>query len=340
MQYELKTQVIEPQRQTFDHIAARFGDKPATRYQEGTVGMQPKENFHYRPTWAPDRELYDEAFSAFRLSDPEGFLDPRQYYYTPYVTNRSDLHEAFGASLDYVTNRNLFDRTPEAWKTLLTEVLIPLRHYESGAQMMFSGACRFAYGTGLAQCCGYEGFDRVGNAQLISRIGIALGEQTASVLKDAKRAWMEADFLQPLRKMLEELMIEDDWAVGVVGLDCADRMVSALHHKHLEDAAISQGAGAYSLLIQHLDTWYADHRKWLDALYKAWTGDETHGENNARLLTETVDTWLPRATEAFTALATRADEILGDAGCVAAVTAATEQTRADLATVGVTTKEA
>ena len=37
MQYELKTQVIEPQRQTFTHIAKRYGDKPASRYLEGSI---------------------------------------------------------------------------------------------------------------------------------------------------------------------------------------------------------------------------------------------------------------------------------------------------------------
>ena len=36
MGYELRTQTIEPKRNTFQHLIDRFGDKPATRYQEGT----------------------------------------------------------------------------------------------------------------------------------------------------------------------------------------------------------------------------------------------------------------------------------------------------------------
>jgi len=117
MQYELKTQVIDPQRQSFDHIVARFGDRPATRYQEGTVGLQPKENFHYRPSYAPERELYDPNYSKYLIADAEGFLDPRGYYYTPYVTNRSDLHEAFGASLDYVTQTHTGNRRDQTHRT-------------------------------------------------------------------------------------------------------------------------------------------------------------------------------------------------------------------------------
>ena len=88
MQYELKTQIIEPLRPTFDHLVARYGNKPATRYQEGTVDLQATENFHYRPTWDPEHELYDPNYSAFKLTDPYSFLDPRQYYYCLLYTSR------------------------------------------------------------------------------------------------------------------------------------------------------------------------------------------------------------------------------------------------------------
>lgn len=70
MQYELRTQVIEPQRKTFDHLVKRYGDRPATRYEEGTVDVQAKENFHFRPLWDPSKEIYDEDFSAFKLTTP------------------------------------------------------------------------------------------------------------------------------------------------------------------------------------------------------------------------------------------------------------------------------
>ena len=53
MQYELRTQVIEPPRKTFTHLVTRYGDRPASRYEEGTIDIQPKENFHYRPLWDP-----------------------------------------------------------------------------------------------------------------------------------------------------------------------------------------------------------------------------------------------------------------------------------------------
>lgn len=318
MQYELKTQVVEPLRQTFTPLIERYGNKPATRYQEGTIGLQATENFHYRPTWDADRELYDPNYSAIKLTDPDAYTDPRQYYYTPYVTNRAAMHEAFGKTLDYVTDHGLLERTPEDWQKLIAEVIIPLRHYESGAQMLYSNACRFSYGATVAQCLSYEGFDRVGNAQLISRVGIALGAQTAAVLKDAKALWTDAPSLQGLREVLEHLLIVEDWAVSVIGLDIVDELVDKLVYRHLDEEAILGGAGAYSLLAQHVGTWWTEHRKWLDPLYKAWASDEQYGEANKAVMAEAVNTWLPKAAKAVTLLAGRAEELAGT-GSVAAV---------------------
>ncbi len=107
MQYELRYQVIEPKRHTYQNVIDRLGDQPASRYLEATLDVQPRENFHYRPTWAAGRELYDERFSALRLADPYRFTDPRQYYYAPYVTNRAAFHEEFGKTLADLEERDI-----------------------------------------------------------------------------------------------------------------------------------------------------------------------------------------------------------------------------------------
>ena len=49
MTIEIKTSTIQPIRNTFAHIERRFGDKPASRYQEASYDLAPTTNFHYRP---------------------------------------------------------------------------------------------------------------------------------------------------------------------------------------------------------------------------------------------------------------------------------------------------
>jgi hypothetical protein len=163
--YELRTLVVEPKRNTYEYLVERFGDRPASRYQEGSYNVQSMSNFHYRPTWDADREVYDPNYTALRLTDPYGYKDPRQYYYTPYVANAAERFESFAQTLKYVEDRRLLDKMPENWHVHLTGFVLPLRHYESAAQLISSNASRFAWGTTVSQPMAFASFDRIGNAQ-------------------------------------------------------------------------------------------------------------------------------------------------------------------------------
>jgi phenol/toluene 2-monooxygenase (NADH) P1/A1 len=333
VQYELRYQVIEPKRQTYQNVIDRFGDQPASRYLEATLDVEPRENFHYRPTWAADRELYDERFSALRLTDPYAYTDPRQFYYTPYVTNRAAMHDEFGKTLAYMEKRDLLAKLPAGWRSVLASVVIPLRHYESGAQLVTVAGARFAYGTSLEQCCTFAAFDRVGNAQMLSRVGIATGGGGGDQLKIAKQEWLDGAHLQPLRRLVEEIMVVDDWAEGLLAVDIIDSLVYPLVYGGLDEAALLSGAGAYSLFAQHLTGWFADQRKWLDALVTAWATDPEKGEGNRESLARIVTTWGPRAQEAVGALAAVIDEQLPEVGRAADLAAITESQRARWAAV-------
>lgn len=302
MQYELRYKVIEQKRQTYQNVIERFGDQPASRYLEATLDVQPREHFHYRPTWAQDRELYDERYSALRLADPYSYTDPRQFFYTPYVTNRAALHDEFNKSLSYLEDRDLLARMPEAWRGVVASVVVPLRHYESGAQLISVAGARFAYGTAIEQCCTFAAFDRIGNAQMLSRVGIALGGGAADILTTAKQEWLESDHLQPLRRLVEEIMITDDWAEGLLAVDIIDSLAYPLLYSSLDERALLEGAGAYSLFAQYPSTWFADQRKWLDALVRAWRDDPEHGESNQAHLERIDAAWRPRAVKAVDAL--------------------------------------
>jgi phenol hydroxylase P1 protein len=326
VQYELRTQVIEPPRKTFTHLVTRYGDRPASRYEEGSIDIQAKENFHYRPLWDPTHEIYDETYSAFRLTDAYSFTDPRQFYYAPYVTSRASMADAVASTLDYLDSRDLLGRLPAAWSSVLGELVVPLRHYESGAQMVSCDIARFGFGTTITQCAAYAAFDRIGNAQALSRVGIALGGGTAELLGDAKTRWVEDAALQGVRRYIEELFLEKDWGKALVRLDVMDRLVYGLFFAHLDDAAIEGGAGSYSLIAQHQSHWFKDQRKWVDALYKAWATDAETGAANKELLAATTAEALTAALDAMAPVAARADELVG-AGAAAALDASATSVR-------------
>lgn len=311
MQYELRYQVIEPKRQTYQNVIDRLGDQPASRYLEATLDIEPRENFHYRPTWAKDRELYDPRYSALRLADPYAFTDPRQFYYAPYVTSRAAFHEEFGKTLSYLEERDLLGRLPASWRDLLATVVVPLRHFESAAQLVSVAGARFAHGTSLEQCCTFAAFDRIGNAQILSRVGIAAGGGTGDLLKAAKRQWIEAEHLQPLRRLAEQAMVTTDWAEGILAVDLADSLLYPLLYRSLDERALLTGAGAYSLVAQHLSGWFTDQRKWLDALLATWRADPEHGAANRAQIAAITARWQPRADEAAAAITGAIEQLVG-----------------------------
>lgn len=210
---------------------------------------------------------------------------------------------------------------------VVQNVLLPLRHYEGAAQMISADAARYGWGTSITQCCAYASFDRIGNAQIISRVGISFGGGTAEPLKLAKTAWIEDETWQPLRKHVEQMLIEKDWGRGLVALDVTDRVIYDLLYTHLDDAAITGGAGSYSLVAQHLSGWFADQRKWLDALYKAWVADPEHGAENARVIGEVSQATLASVAEALAPVASAIDGLVSS-GAAAYLTASIDSVRA------------
>lgn len=97
MTLEIKTATIAPVRHTYANIARRFGEKPATRYQEATYDAQATANFHYRPLWQPQKELNDKHYTALEMADWYALRDPRQFYYGAYVQNRARHMVQIGA---------------------------------------------------------------------------------------------------------------------------------------------------------------------------------------------------------------------------------------------------
>jgi len=93
MSIEIKTATVEPIRQTFSHTRRRFGDKPASRYQEASFDIEAASNFHYRPLWQPDKLLNDPSRTAVQMADWYAVSDPRQYYYGTYVQARARMQE-------------------------------------------------------------------------------------------------------------------------------------------------------------------------------------------------------------------------------------------------------
>ena len=300
MQIDLRTVSITPLRQTYNHIAERQGaDKPASRYIEGTMNVQPDANFHYRPTWDPEHELFDPRRTRLVMKDWYALKDPRQFYYGAYTQARARMQEVAEADFEFVETRGLADRFDDAARRVALDFYVPLRHVAWGANMNGAYQCAYGYGTAITQPCLYAGMDQLGIAQYLTRLGLLLG--TPGELEAGKQAWLEAPAWQPLRRLVEDTWVMKDWFELYVAQNVVlDGVLFGLAYKEVDQALSERAGPVVSMLTRFQAEWAQDANKWVDAVMKVAAAESP--ENKA-LLSEWYAHWRARVQEALAPVA-------------------------------------
>lgn len=301
MSIEIRTNSVEPIRQTYGHIARRFGDKPATRYQEASYDLEAKTNFHYRPLWDAKYELNDERRTVIQMQDWYAVTDPRQFYYGAYVGNRAKMQEAAETSYSFCDKRNLLTRLPEETQKQLLRLLVPLRHLELGANMNNSKIAGEATATTVSQMHIYQAMDRLGIGQYLSRIALMMDGTTGTGLDESKDYWMEDDLWQPVRKLVEDTLVVQDWfELTLVQNVLMDGLLFPLVYVKMDQWLEEQGAEDVSMLTEFMRDWYKDSLRWTNAMMKAVAGES---DSNLRQLQAWTDQWEPQLYSALKPLA-------------------------------------
>ncbi|MBZ0333279.1 aromatic/alkene monooxygenase hydroxylase subunit beta [Marinobacter sp. AL4B] len=301
MTIEIKTTSVEPIRNTYSAIARRFGDKPATRYQEASFDLEARANFHYRPLWDPKRTLNDASRTSIRMEDWYAVTDPRQFFYGAYVGNRAKMQEAAESNFAFCDKRNLLTRLPEKTQHQLLRLLVPLRHVELGANMNNSKIAGDAIATTVAQMHMFAATDRLGMGQYLSRIALLLDGSTGKALDESKTFWMDDELWQPMRKLVEDLLVIDDWfELTLVQNVLLDGLMYPLIYDHMDAWLGEQGAEDVSLLTEFQRDWYKESQRWTNSMIKTVGGEN---DGNREQLQHWVTQWEHRVYEALMPIA-------------------------------------
>jgi len=307
MTVEIRTAGVKPVRNTFTHLARRFGDKQASRYQEIAYDTQPTANFHYKPLWDPERELYDVRRTRIVMQDWYALKDPRQFYYGSYTILRARQQDAVERQLDFTDKRGLLRDLPAAARSQLIFALLPHRHYEFGANLNNAHMAAYGYGTTIVQACMMNCMDRLGMAQHVTRLGLLLDGNSGDSLPEAKRAWTDDPAWQGIRREMENAFVTRDWMeLYVVQNLIADALLYPLLFQHYDRRFSAKYGPAAASLVDYLMRWYEETAKWVDACVKTAAAESSA---NRELLTR----WAGEALTSWTgALAPLAAEILAE----------------------------
>ncbi len=309
MTIDLQAREIQPLRQTYDHVARYIGgDKPASRYQEATLGAQPSANFHYRPTWDPEHQLFDASRSAVILADWYVLRDPRQFYYATWTTTRARQQDAIESNYQFVDSRGLVAKMPDAVRAEACDVLMPLRHVAWGGNMNNCSICAYGWGTAFTAPAMFHALDHLGAAQYLTRLGLALDEP--GVLEAGKNAWLDDPRWQVLRRYVEDtLVLKDPFELFVAQNLALDGLLYPLiYGRFIDDSLALRGGAAVAMLTAFMPDWHDESARWIDAVVKTAAAES---DANRQLISGWATTWAERAQAALAPVAQLA---LGDPG--------------------------
>ncbi len=302
MSLDIKSIDIKPKRETFGHVERRIGEgKMASRYEEATFDIQPVANFHYRPYANPEFELYDQNKTSIKMEDWYKFLDPRQYHYASYVTARAKQQEVAEQNFVFVEKRNMLDVMPEDIKQEILNYVLPLRHYEWGANMNNLQLCSEGYGAAITNAYMFHAEDRLGNAQYLTRIGLLLSENEPAVLDDAKDKWLNDEAWQPLRKAMEDSFVLQDWfELHIAQNVIFDGFIHPLVFDKYEQELNQRGGTAQTMMTEFITSWNDESARWIDMTVKVAALER---DENKELLNQWCKKYIDIASNAALAIA-------------------------------------
>ena len=308
MELNIASVEIEPKRHTFGHIARRLGeDRPASRYEEGIYDAQETENFHYRPMYEPEFEIYDKNRTKIKMNDWYDLLDPRKFHYMTYVSARSKENSANQQSFDFIDNNGLIYRYSTEMKEEIYKYLAPLRHYEYAANLNNLNIVARGYGTALNAAALFYATDSLGMAQHITKTILAVSDNDTSVLDEAKNSWMTCENWQPLRKLVEEtLVIRDPIQILVAQNVALDGLVIPLLIRDFS-ANIANKNNDFSLkmMLEFIYNWQEETTKWLDSILGVMVKES---EENREILSSWANEYISKAIDALTPLSGFSDD--------------------------------
>ena len=163
------------------------------------------------------------------------------------------------------------------------------------------------YGTAITSPMIFTAGDRLGIAQILSRIGLLLGDGGGDQLDAAKTAWMEAAAWQGVRKAVEDSLVLKDWFETLVAQFLVmDGLVYPLVYDHFDRQGQQHGAAAVTMLCEFMVDWNAEHNRWVDAVVKIAAAESAA---NASLLSGWFAQWRDTFADALQPLAAM---VLGD----------------------------
>jgi toluene monooxygenase system protein E len=191
-------------------------------------------HYHFRRDPAPfelDPEvplnlwyLKNREGSPLNVENWEGFRDPAKLTYRDYVMLQ-DKHEVF---VDQLIDQHEAAGSAEAlsaeWVATLRDVFVPLRFPLHVLQMTGIYVGQMSPSSFITNCANFQSADELRRIQRLAYWTKVLSNSHGDELAEtdtARGPWVDGAAWQPLRELLENLLITYDWGQAFVALNLA-----------------------------------------------------------------------------------------------------------------------
>ena len=257
----------------------------------------------------PTSDWYSKYQLGSRVisGDLERFRDPRETTYSKYVELQK-TKEVFVDGLFSAMEKKGYDRKlGESWVRVLELVMAPMRYPVHGLEMLAAYVGQMAPSGRVVIAALLQAADEIRRIQRLAyRIG-QLRQIHPEFGANSRESWEKAAIWQPLRQVLERLLVTYDWAEAFIGLNIVLKPAfDELFMTQFGALAASQGDEALEKLFMSLNEDCAWHRAWSRSLVELLLESNA---GNAAVIEDSIVRWSRPVLDAISAFAPVFDEI-------------------------------
>lgn len=234
--------------------------------------------------------------------DFDSWSDPRQLTYEQY--NELMDEREVGIETLYEQSKVLergTEREDDPWLEFQREAFLPLRYPVHGLQMIASYLTMVGPSSTVTRAATFQSTDEIRRQERLARRATQLQQKfpEKGFTETERETWENHEMWQPLREVLERLLVEYDWGKSFVGTNLVlkplfDELVLA---EYSELFARNNS----NLYAQVLENFYLDadrSREWSFSLADHLIDVD---EENQEVMQEVINTWYPHAHHAIEA---------------------------------------
>jgi hypothetical protein len=305
---------------------APVSKKKKTEYEAVTELLQWQAPFHI-DGHRPSQTVWTDESTVLQCVDWEAYRSPDKLYYRTYVARQARNDRSVSTAFRYAEESGQLATVDTEHVQLMRRVVGALQYPDWGLCMLHQHITRFAMSSWIAGATSFIMFDELRHAQLYGRLAISYGEVFEG-FDDPRAGWLEDPILQPMRRVIEELLAVLDWGKAlVIGGLLLEPVFTPTFHALIAGSRGRDGDSLSPFVCQSIEEDKVRHRASVMSFVDMVARDAQNGDVNRGLIATWAEDWLPRVIEAALTLAD------GDAGIVGVIESARTRVQASLASI-------